>query len=148
GVARVREPAGKPGGPGLAVIAVVVCAAIFVVHRLPQLPGPEWLIPAAITGLMALGRPGTRWLLVVVAACVWTVIGAERRLDDRLPDAATGRDFEVVGWVAGFPTGNAERMTFSFVVEHAEDPLVPRRLRLGWYDAPASLRAGEWFALT
>src|SRR5690606_9827878 len=29
-----------------------------------------------------------------------------------------------------------------------EDPLVPRRLRLGWYDAPASLRAGEWFALT
>src|SRR5690606_30076459 len=48
----------------------------------------------------------------------------------------------------GFPSGNAERMTFPFVVEHAEDPLVPQRLRLGWYDAPGALRPGEWFSLT
>src|SRR5690606_26181133 len=125
-------------GPGLTLVAVVVCAAVFLIHRLPQLPGPEWLAPAAIAALVAMGRPRTRWLLVVVAACVWTVVSAERRLDERLPDDAPGRDFAVAGWVAGFPSGNAERMTFPFVVEHAEDPLVPQRLRLGWYDAPGA----------
>lgn len=142
------EPAGKPGGPSLPFVAAVVCAAICVVHRLPELPGPVWLVPTALVAMLALGSARTRWLLVVVAACIWTVASAERRLSDRLPDEATGRDFAVTGWVAGFPTGSAERMTFSFVVEDADDPLVPERLRLGWYDAPASLRAGEWFELT
>ncbi|HEX6992850.1 MAG TPA: DNA internalization-related competence protein ComEC/Rec2 [Gammaproteobacteria bacterium] len=117
-------------------------------HRLPELPGPAWLVPAAIAALLALSRADTRWLALVIAACVFTVASAERRLGDRLPDEATGSDFAVAGWVAGFPTGTRERMTFSFVVEHAEDPRVPKRLRLGWYDAPPSLRAGERFALT
>src|SRR5690606_30415689 len=118
------------------------------VHRLPELPGPAWLVPAAIAALLALARPDTRWLVCVLAACILTVASAERRLGERLPDDATGRDFAVVGWVAGFPTGTPERMTFSFVVEQAEEPIVPRRLRLGWYGAPASLRAGERLALT
>jgi len=121
---------------------------VWGVHRLPELPGPAWLVPAAIAALLALARPDTRWLVCVIAACVLTVASAERRLGERLPDDATGRDFAVVGWVAGFPTGTPERMTFSFVVEQADEPIVPRRLRLGWYDAPASLRPGERFALT
>src|SRR5690606_1401237 len=106
------------------------------------------LVPAAILCLLALARPGTRWCIVVVAAAVWTVWSAERRLDDRLPDELTGRDFVVTGWVDGFPSGPDARRTFPFVVERAEDPAVPRRLRLGWYDAPESLAAGEAFALT
>jgi len=142
------RPGRKPHGPSLPVVAAVVCAAVWGVHRLPELPGPAWLVAAAIAALLALARLETRWLALVVAACAYTVASAERRLDDRLPDEATGRDFDVVGWVAGFPTGTPERMTFSFVVEHAEDPRVPERLRLGWYDAPASLRAGARFALT
>jgi len=142
------QAARKPGGPTLPVVAAAVCAGVWAVHRLPELPGAAWLVPAAIAALLALARPSTRWLIVVIAACAWTVASAKLRLDARLPDGATGRDFTVVGWVAGFPTGTSERMTFSFVVEHAEDPLVPERLRLGWYDAPASLRAGERFALT
>jgi len=137
-----------PRGPSLPVIAAVVCAAVFAVHRLPDLPGPAWLVAAAIAVLLALSRADTRWLALVIAACIYTVVNAERRLAGRLPDEATGSDFAVVGWVAGFPTGTPARMTFSFVVEEAEDPRVPKRLRLGWYDAPASLRAGERFALT
>src|SRR5690606_1970146 len=142
------QAARQPGGPPLPVVAAAVCAGVWAVHRLPELPGAARLAPAAAAALLALPRPSTRWLIVVIAACAWTVASAKLRLDARLPDGATGRDFTVVGWVAGFPTGTSERMTFSFVVEHAEDPLVPERLRLGWYDAPASLRAGERFALT
>src|SRR5690606_6348072 len=142
------QAARKPGGPTLPVVAAAVCAGVWAVHRLPELPGAAWLVPAAIAALLALARPSSRWLIVVIAAGAWTVGSAKLRLDARLPDGATGRDFTVVGWVAGFPTGTSERMTFSFVVEHAEDPLVPERLRLGWYDAPATLRAGEWFELT
>lgn len=142
------NPTARSHGPGLPVVAAAVCAAVVAVHRLPALPSPAGLVPAAILCLLALGRPCTRWWIVVVAAVIWTVWSAERRLDGRLPDALTGRDFEVVGWVDGFPAGSPARRTFSFVVERADDPAVPRRLRLGWYDAPDSLAAGEAFALT
>src|SRR5690606_9262050 len=142
------RPGRMPRGPSLPVIAAVVCAAVFAVHRLPDLPGPAWLVAAAIAVLLALSRADTRWLALVIAACVYTVVNAERRLAGRLPDEATGSDLAVGGWVAGSPAGTPERMTFSFVVEEAEDPRVPKRLRLGWYDAPASLRAGERFELT
>lgn len=144
----MHAPAWKPAGPTLPVLAAIVCAAVALVHRLPELPGVVWLVPAAIAGLLALERPGTRWLIIVIAACGWTVAAAERGLRDRLPDAATGRDFEVVGWVSGFPEASPERMRFPFVVEHADDPLVPKRLRLGWYGAPSSLRAGQSYRLT
>src|SRR5690606_15152385 len=148
GVQTVEEPTARSSSPGLPIVAAAVCAAVVVVHRLPALPGPGWLVPTAILGLVALARPATRWWIVVAAATIWTVWSAERRLDERLPGALTGRDFAVAGWVDGFPTGPPARRTFSFVVERADDPAVPRRLRLGWYDAPDSLEAGEAFALT
>src|SRR5690606_23383299 len=115
------DPTARSHGPGLPVVAAAVCAAVAAVHRLPSLPGAAALVPAAILCLLALARPGTRWCIVVVAAAVWTVWSAERRLDDRLPDELTGRDFVVTGWVDGFPSGPDARRTFSFVVERAED---------------------------
>ena len=149
GVRRVGEPkAARSSSPGLPIVAAAVCAAVVAAHRLPSLPGPGWLVPAAIFCLVALARPATRWWIVVAAAVIWAVWSAERRLDERLPDTLTGRDFAVVGWVDGFPAGPPARRTFSFVVERADDPAVPRRLRLGWYDAPEWLRAGETLALT
>ncbi len=147
-MSRLLSSARKPAGPTLPLLAAIVCAAITLIHRLPELPGLAWLVPAAIATLLALERPGTRWLIVVIAACGWTVAAAERGLRDRLPDAATGSDFAVVGWVSGFPEASPERTRFAFVVEHADDPLVPKRLRLGWYDAPPSLHAGQSYRLT
>lgn len=142
------SPRPEPHGPGLPLVAAAICAAAVTVHRLPTLPGPEWIVPAAILSLLALSRRSTRWWVVVAAAAAWTVCAAERRLDDRLPEALTGRDFAVTGWVDAFPTGPAARRSFSFTVETADHPAVPRRLRLGWYGAPAALAAGEPFALT
>lgn len=119
-----------------------------LVHRLPAMPGPAWLVPASILALLMLGQRSTRWGVVVLAAVVWTVWCAEARLSERLPDELTGQDFAVSGWVDNFPAGPAARRTFSFVVEHSEHPAVPRRLRLGWYGAPEALAAGEAFTLT
>ncbi|HEX7081923.1 MAG TPA: DNA internalization-related competence protein ComEC/Rec2 [Gammaproteobacteria bacterium] len=133
---------------GLRLAALVVCAAALGVHRLPRLPDPAWLVPLAILALAALERPAGRLLLVAIAASVWTGFAAERRLDDRLPDALTGSDFAVSGWVDDFPSGTAERKTFSFTVEQAGDPAVPSRLRLGWYDPPALLEPGASLELT
>ena len=135
-------------GPALPLVALAACAAALGVHQLPRLPDAAWLVPLGIVALLALERRAARWVLAAVAAGLWTALVAERRLDDRLPEALTGRDFDVSGWVEGFPTGTPERMTFSFAVEDAADPAVPRRLRLGWYDAPDALRAGAAFALT
>src|SRR5690606_40961748 len=86
------RPGRMPRGPSLPVIAAVVCAAVFAVHRLPDLPGPAWLVAAAIAVLLALSRADTRWLALVIAACIYTVVNAERRLAGRLPDEATGSE--------------------------------------------------------
>lgn len=126
--------------------------AVTVLHRLPVLPGAAWLGPVAIGCLALLAVPSARWLLPVVALCVWTLVSADRRLDDRLPEGLTGGDFDVIGWVDGFPSGPAARRSFSFSVERVgagtSAAVVPQRLRLGWYDAPPELVAGEAFALT
>ncbi|MBN1239017.1 MAG: DNA internalization-related competence protein ComEC/Rec2 [Gammaproteobacteria bacterium] len=140
---------------------------MLAVHQLPRLPGAAWLVPAAILTLLALGgqsspedcrAPWPRapraplvprtWLLAALAAATLTAASAAARLDDRLPPELLGGDFAVTGWVDGFPSGPAERTTFSFRVERAEDPAVPRRLRLAWYGAPSTLAAGAAFDLT
>src|SRR5690606_23783979 len=130
------------------VVAGVICVFVTALQRLPDLPGVEWLVPAAIVCLLLLAHGATRWLLPVIAIGVWTLASAERRLDDRLPDALSGEDFNVVGWVDGFPGGPPARRTFSSRVDQAEHAVAPQRLRLGWYAAPAELAAGEAFALT
>jgi competence protein ComEC len=124
---------------------------MLLVHQLPRLPGPAWLVPLAILTLLAVDRQRPwpkRWLIAAAVAAIWTVASARDRLDDRLPAELTGADFAVSGWVDGFPTGTPERMTFSFRVERAENAAVPRRLRLGWYGAPEALHAGAAFDLT
>lgn len=124
---------------------------MLAVHQLPRLPDSAWLVPLAILALVAPAVPRARprlWLCAALAAAAWTAACAHDRLADRLPDALTGADFDVSGWVDGFPTGNAERMTFSFRVERAAHAAVPRRLRLGWYGAPDALEAGAAFDLT
>ncbi len=117
-------------------------------QQLPALPGAVWYVPGAILALLALERRRLYWLFTGLLAFAWAATAAHRHLGDWLPAGKEGGDFAVRGWVDGFPTGGAIRRSFSFQVVAAADPAVPRRLRLGWYDAPKGLVPGATLELT
>ena len=117
-------------------------------HRLPELPSAWWCVPLLLAALLAL-RYALLWPLIVGAsAAAWTCLCAGGRLAERLPQAALGADFELVGIVAGFPTEGAGQITFGFDVAATRPPGVPPRVRLTWYDAPAGVGPGDALAVT
>ena len=117
-------------------------------HQLPELPGAGWCVPLALAGLAALRCAVLRPLVVAGAAAAWTCLTAGARLDDRLPLAALGADFELTGTVASFPSATPGQITFAFDVAEPRPSGVPPRVRLTWYDAPSELRPGAALAVT
>ena len=116
-------------------------------HSLPTLPGAGWIASLPLLALLVL-RARFAWsVLAFAAACVWTVLAADARLAQRMSPAAAG-DYELCGWVDTFPTWAPGQATFGFTVEAPRPNGVPMRLRLTWYDAPATLAAGAALKLT
>ncbi|MEO8464421.1 MAG: DNA internalization-related competence protein ComEC/Rec2 [Gammaproteobacteria bacterium] len=116
-------------------------------HSLPALPGTAWCVPVLLAVLLVL-RARWAWpLLAFAAACVWTVLAAETRVEQRMPPAAAG-DYELSGSIDTFPTLAPGQATFGFTVDAARPRSVPPRLRLTWYDAPADLAGGDAFRFT
>ncbi|MDM0107891.1 DUF4131 domain-containing protein [Variovorax sp. J22R24] len=81
--------------------------------------------------------------------------------DGALSPALEGQDVQVVGVVAQMPQRGEGMVRFTFEVESAEPPNVPRRISLGWYaegsgpwgragavDAPGPVHAGERWRMT
>ena len=115
-------------------------------HALPALPGLGWGAPLLLVALLVLRFRWAWPVLAFGAACVWTVLTADARLAQRMAPAAAG-DYEVSGWVDTFPTLAPGQATFGFAVDAPRPQGVPPRLRLTWYDAPASLAGGDAFKL-
>jgi competence protein ComEC len=144
-----------------AILGFAVGIALLQMQAL--LPTWEWhagLLSAALLGsliawALARGkRPGTlrkllRVLLLAGAgACVgfsWAGGFAQYRLQDTLPAVWEGRDITVIGTVDGLPDRVAHGVRFQFHVERAlaegaEQPVLPSRLALAWYDAASYAR--------
>jgi len=95
------------------------------------------------------------WLVRVAAALDVPIVVTEEeperngathaRLAERLPPAAAG-DYEITGYVDTFPTLAPGQAAFGFAVQEPRPAGVPARLRLTWYDPPATLAAGNGFA--
>ena len=134
-----------PGG--LPAIAVSWLLGNLCVQVLPALPGPIVTVPLVLAAAAAFAFPVTRLVGWAIVGVLWTSFSADARLDDRLPEALAGRDFEVTGWVDAFPSVSETRAAFSFRVDRAGVEQVPERIRLTWYDPPADLEAGRDYAL-
>src|SRR5690606_26659832 len=104
-------------------LPVPIVVAALLVHRLPSLPGQRLAVVALGAGLLALGlawRAGHHaWRLaaVGVAAAGWTILVAERGLEERIDAAQEGRDYVVVGRVASMPLAAERGTRFVFDVE-------------------------------
>jgi competence protein ComEC len=118
------------------------------VHELAALPSAAWCVPLALAALAALRYAALRPFVVAAAAAAWTCFGAGARLDERLPLAALGADFELTGAVASFPSTAPGQVTFAFAVAEPRPAGVPPRVRLTWYDAPPDVRPGAALAVT
>jgi len=124
-------------------LPVPIVVAALLVHRLPSLPGQRLAVVALGAGLLALGlawRAGHHaWRLaaVGVAAAGWTILVAERGLEERIDAAQEGRDYVVVGRVASMPLAAERGTRFVFDVEacvpDVGDCPGRRRIRLSWY---------------
>lgn len=131
----------------LPVVAAVCVLGNVAVHSLPALPGPQWLVPAAMLAVLAMSVRALRLVAIAATAFAYTACTAGHRLDDRLAPEHSGGDFSVTGWVDAFPDRGPVRTTFSLRVERA-DAGVPERLRLAWYDARERIEPAQRFELT
>lgn len=125
------------------VLAMALAFAFPAVRRIGQRIG----LPGGLATALAFACPVVRLSGWAIGGFLWTSFHADARLDERLPDALGGRDFEVTGWVDDFPNVSEARAVFSFRVDRGSDEPVPERLRLTWYDAPSDIAAGQDHAL-
>jgi competence protein ComEC len=127
---------------GIAFLTGVCC-----VHALSSLPA--WWI---CLGALAIGLSVARLVRSVLLAALllgfgWAWSHAQLRLADDLPAELEGRDVLVRGRIASIPDSRDLDPQFELDVERGDDPRVPSRLRLTWYDADLRLRAGEQWQL-
>ena len=130
-----RWPVGRGG-----VVAAAVSwgTAAVLVH---QLPAPLGWLPVVVLVAVTVGAwwiSGWTSVLWFAAGAVWTTAHVHVRLAEWLPEDHQGGDFAVSGWVDGFPSHSTDQVNFPFRVESSEAPdIVPRRLRVTWYEPPA-----------
>jgi competence protein ComEC len=121
-----------------------VLAGAWSLQLATRLP-PGALLPcAAAVAVLLLCSRRLRWAgCWLLGACVvWLAAG--RVLDDRLPRAFEGDALAVVGRVVDFPDARANPLRLVLAVD---DPHLPARIRLSWYDAPVVPGIGETWRL-
>jgi competence protein ComEC len=126
-------------------IAVGVLAGNLLLHQLPLVPGPVYLV-AATALAVTIGRSLPLIAIPVLAFC-WTGLVADAGLQSRWPAGSDGKDIELIGWIDRLPARDAGRTVFSLRVVEAATAVPIRRVRLSWYDPAPELAAGQTLAI-
>lgn len=113
---------------------------------LPKLPNALWpFLAALILAGIALRVARSGLLAFAVAAAFGfgyaTMVGKEAYAD-RLPATLEGEDIEISGRVASLPIRDARSLRFDLRLDDQE-PALPRRIRLSWYDSEALVEPGD-----
>lgn len=127
-------------------IVLAFAGGVFLLQQQAALPAASFLFmlsSVTVALIVFVVRCRRRWLCVVsLLACAlalgffWAAWRAEQRLGEQLPEALEGRDFEVVGVIAGLPSRFERGERFEFAVESAPSlpaGSVPSRIMLSWY---------------
>jgi competence protein ComEC len=116
-------------------------AGVVWVQQLAVLP--DWLGCGVLIGLVFVLLGLRCWALTaLLLGLLWSILFAYLRLADVLPDSALGMEVTLQGYIASLPQQQPDRVGFDFIVTDAPKP-VPGKLRLAWYHAPQTLRAGQ-----
>jgi len=140
----------------LPLLAVAFLLGVLSLQAFPQLPAIEWLLllPPVLLGVALLRRS---WLLqaglVLLAGGLWALLAAQAYALQRLPEALAGQSLWVEGTISSIPLSSPRIQRFELTVQRFEappgQPLAhpPGKLRLSWYSAPLTVRAGEGWRL-
>jgi len=141
-------------------VALAALAGNLLLHQLPQLPPSALSFSLSLAALGALAVAGLRTTClpaIALLAFCGTAAVARNDLATRWPSAADGQDVALRGWIDDLPRREPGRTVFALrVVEDDADPnpgpatgpgaepkVVPRRVRLSWYDPAPALAAGQ-----
>lgn len=132
------------GRVALAFLLGACC--IHSLARLPQWTAVGWLVAAVALALVGRFKTLASLLAALSVGVAWTWLNAGVRTAGDLPPVMEGQDLLVRGYVASFPYAAAGDSQFLLdVVEPRRG--VPPRIRLVWYRAAHSPRAGELWQL-
>ena len=130
--------AGRPARRlNLPACAVGVFAGCCLVHLLPALFSPLWLLPGLAIALLLFRRwPASATIMACALLMTgYTLHQAQGRMHLRLsPD--TPRDQTVTSWLVEIPERVSDNARNDWRLTIESDTTPPRRLRLSWYDAP------------
>lgn len=141
----------------MGAIALGFLAGHCLVHGLPRLPAPAWLVVIVLAlSVLLVGRHRAARKardfsiatasIAVLLGIVWAWGHAASRLADDLSPALEGRDLTVRGFIASLPDSKVDPQFVFDVADAAAE--VPRRLRLTWYRAPSTPQPGQQWQLT
>lgn len=124
---------------------LALLAGAYALQSCAALPPGRLLLPAFAVALAALAVRRARIVAcLLLGGCIaWHA--AAQVIDDRLPGRLEGETLAIRGTVSGFPEKHGGLLRF--VLETAGHPDVPGRIRLSWYNATATPRIGETWAL-
>jgi competence protein ComEC len=111
----------------------------------PTLPADDLFVSLVLLTAVSARAAATRllaWFLLGFAT-MW--IAAWNIIDNRLDPEFHGETIDLVARVADFP--RLTETTLRFVVEPLEQPQLPARVRLSWYEADAAPQLGEVWQL-
>lgn len=133
-----------------AAIALAFASGVTLAQQYPSLPSWPLLALLAVSGGLLFGLKH-RLKGALVLGLVWACAFGAWRLHDALAEELEGQDLWLTGVVADLPERFPGGLRFAFDVESAQlgENLasVPRHIRLSWYDAPETPRAGERWRL-
>lgn len=126
------------------VLTLAFTAGVLLVHALPEVP-PFWLLLVVVAAALLPWR-GRTVVLAGVAGVLLISWHAQHQLDRQWPDARHNEELSLSGTIVSLPErgevhgDDAAVWRFSFAPDSNE---VPERLRVAWYRADSTPRAGE-----
>ena len=105
----------------------------------------DFVAVALVAAILLSGFRHGRWLLVASAGAALFAGAVERAAGARLHPSLAGDSVVVAVRVADFPRPGAGGTVF--LATQQEDPRLPGRLRLTWFEPPVELRPGDTWRL-
>jgi len=132
-------------GRSAAGLSLAFTAGVLLAQGLPTRPHWSWLTSALLW--VVLRWPG-RWVWgAMLAGMLVTVIAGERYLAHRWPAARHGETVAVTGRVVSLPAASSaeapDTWRFAFEPLPGQDPALPERIRVSWYQAEQQPLAGQ-----
>ena len=128
---------------------IAFLAGVLLLQQCARLPSIYWcwlLAPA----LMALRWPWLRLPAALLAGTLWALLHGAVGLRGDLPAACEGEDLDAGGVVVSIPQSRARGTRFLYRIDAlagCPEARLPLRARLGWYDQPGAVAAGERWTL-